>query len=79
MQDKDHLRNVTSVGHEVSTQKRGRGRPALPPEERARRREEQQKKYRVRIDARRRASIILQKRHEDEFRAILENELRSNR
>lgn len=78
MQSKDQLLNVTSVSREITSAKRGRGRPALPPEEKARRQAEQKERYRTRGDARRRAIAILQERHADEFQSILQKELSAN-
>ena len=56
-------------------QKRGPGRPALPPDERARRKAEQSKIYKRRNEARRRATVALRERHSEEFKTLLEQEL----
>ena len=75
MQNVDSLRNGTSINREMSIEKRRPGRPALPPEEKARREAERKIKNRVLLDARRRAGIILQERHADEFKALLTEQL----
>lgn len=75
MQSRDQLQNATSISHEMTTGKRGPGRPSLPPEEKARRQAEQKERYRNRGDARRRATAILLNRHADEFQRILQEEL----
>lgn len=79
MQSIDQLRNATSISQEITTEKRRPGRPALSPEEKARRQAEQKDRYRSRGDARRRAMSILQKRHADEFKSILEEQLNSSK
>lgn len=55
--------------------KRRPGRPPLPADEKARRREEQKARYAKRADARRRALLVLQRRHADEFDALFRSEL----
>lgn len=47
-----------------------RGRKPLAPEEKARRVEVQKEKNRLRQEARRRASLVLQHRYADEFEAL---------
>ena len=47
-----------------------RGRKPLPAEEKARRVEIQKEKNRLRQEARRRASLVLQHRYADEFEAL---------
>lgn len=79
MQSRDQLQNATSISREITSEKRGPGRPSLPPEEKERRRAEQKVRYRNRGDARRRAIAILQRRHADEFQQILQDELSANR
>lgn len=68
------LENATSIATEVTTKRRP-GRPSLPAEEKARRQAEQKVRYRRRDEARRRASLILQERHADEYANILQQEL----
>lgn len=58
-----------------TTEKRGPGRPSLPPEERARRKAEQSKIYKRRNEARRRATVVLRERHSEEFKSLLQQEL----
>jgi hypothetical protein len=55
-----------------------RGRKPLPPEERERRRAIQVQKNRVKQDARRRALSILAVRHSEEFKKLLNKELKSS-
>lgn len=69
------LENATSIATEITTTKRRPGRPSLSPEEKARRQAEQKIRYRRRDEARRRASLILQERHSDEYKSILQQEL----
>lgn len=66
------------TGTVTVTDKRRRGRPALPPEERARRREVQKQVYKRKDVARRRAQLILQSRHLDEYKTLVEEQLRQN-
>lgn len=51
-----------------------RGRKPLPVEERERRRALQKEQNRLRQEARRRAYLVLQHRHEDEFKALFTEE-----
>lgn len=52
-----------------------RGRKPLPPEIKAERLEIQKEKNRLRQEARRRASLILQRRYENEFDSLYKQEL----
>jgi len=52
-----------------------RGRKPLAPEERERRRSIQREQNRKRQEARRRALLVLQHRHADEFDVILSEEI----
>ena len=58
----------------ISTAKRNRGRPRLTEEERAIRAEQRKVANRLKQEARRRAAIVLQHRHSDEFSALLKSE-----
>jgi hypothetical protein len=58
----------------VSTSSRRRGRPRLTEEERTLRAEQRKAANRLKQEARRRASIVLQHRHSDEFSVLLKNE-----
>ena len=69
------LENSTSIATTITTGKRRPGRPSLPAEEKARRQAEQKIRYRHRDEARRRASLILQNRHAEEYASILQQEL----
>jgi hypothetical protein len=54
-----------------------RGRKPLPPAEKARRVELQKQKNRLRQEARRRASMVLQHRYADEFESLYKAEFAS--
>lgn len=69
------LENSTSIATTITTGKRRPGRPSLPAEEKARRQAEQKIRYRHRDEARRRASLILQSRHAEEYASIFQQEL----
>jgi uncharacterized surface protein with fasciclin (FAS1) repeats len=58
----------------ISTAKRHRGRPRLTEEERAIRAEQRKVANRLKQEARRRASIVLQHRHSEEFSTLLKAE-----
>lgn len=58
----------------ISTAKRHRGRPRLTEEERAIRAEQRKVANRLKQEARRRAAIVLQHRHADEFANLLKSE-----
>jgi len=58
----------------ISTAKRNRGRPRLTEEERAIRAEQRKVANRLKQEARRRAAIVLQHRHSDEFSSLLKSE-----
>lgn len=58
----------------ISSAKRHRGRPRLTDEERTIRAEQRKIANRLKQEARRRASIVLQHRHSDEFSALLKSE-----
>jgi hypothetical protein len=58
----------------ISSAKRHRGRPRLTDEERTIRAEQRKIANRMKQEARRRASIVLQHRHADEFSALLKSE-----
>lgn len=69
---------VESGTSTATQEKRRPGRPSLPPEERARRREQQKLVYKRKDEARRRALNILQKRYSDEYKTLVEEQLRQN-
>ena len=50
------------------------GRKPLPPEEKARRLEAQKKENRRRAEARRRASVVLQHKYDEEFALLFKEE-----
>lgn len=54
--------------------KRRPGRPRLTEEERERNRQERKRRTAMRSEARRRAQLVLQYRHESEYEALLANE-----
>lgn len=58
----------------VSSTNRRRGRPRLTEEERAIRAEQRKEANRLKQEARRRAAIVLQHRHQDEFQNLLRTE-----
>ncbi len=58
----------------VASTNRRRGRPRLSDEERAIRAEQRKEANRLKQEARRRAAIVLQHRHQDEFQTLLRNE-----
>jgi len=58
----------------ISSAKRHRGRPRLTEEERTIRAEQRKVANRMKQEARRRAAIVLQHRHSDEFSALLQSE-----
>lgn len=58
----------------ISSAKRHRGRPRLTDEERAIRAEQRKIANRLKQEARRRAAIVLQHRHSEEFSALLKSE-----
>lgn len=58
----------------ISSAKRHRGRPRLTDEERAIRAEQRKVANRLKQEARRRAAIVLQHRHSEEFSALLKSE-----
>lgn len=58
----------------VSTTNRRRGRPRLSDEERSIRAEQRKAANRLKQEARRRALVVLQHRHKDEFQALLQSE-----
>lgn len=72
------LQDTDASGSTIIDSKRRPGRPSLPPEERARRREEQKLVYKRKDEARRRALNILQKRYSDEYKSLVEEQLRQN-
>lgn len=58
----------------ISSAKRHRGRPRLTEEERTIRAEQRKVANRMKQEARRRAAIVLQHRHSDEFSTLLQSE-----
>jgi len=58
----------------VASTNRRRGRPRLSDEERVIRAEQRKEANRLKQEARRRAAIVLQHRHQDEFQVLLRSE-----
>ena len=58
----------------VASTNRRRGRPRLSDEERAIRAEQRKEANRLKQEARRRAAIVLQHRHQAEFQVLLRSE-----
>ena len=58
----------------VASTNRRRGRPRLSDEERAIRAEQRKEANRIKQEARRRAAIVLQHRHQEEFQELLRSE-----
>ena len=61
----------------IESGKSNRGRKPLPPEEKARRQELQKIENRKRAEARRRAALVLQHRHSDEFQKLYKEEFKA--
>lgn len=61
----------------ISSGKSNRGRKPLPAEEKARRAEIQKEQNRKRSEARRRAALVLQHRHADEFEELYKSEFKT--